>query len=83
MVFFSIGCVLVCANVLFVLYHFAACLKRRYYALLPFCFLMPFYWVLISLGAWKGLLQLFTRPFYWEKTVHGLASQKGGGTISP
>ena len=33
---------------------------------------MPVYWVLISLGAWKGFLQIFTKPFYWEKTLHGL-----------
>ena len=33
---------------------------------------MPLYWVLISVGAWKGFLQLFRRPFYWEKTQHGL-----------
>jgi hypothetical protein len=26
----------------------------------------------MSIGAWKGFLQLFYRPFYWEKTVHGL-----------
>ena len=24
------------------------------------------------LGAWKGFLQFFYRPHYWEKTVHGL-----------
>jgi len=32
----------------------------------------PLYWFLISLGAWKGFTQLFTNPFYWEKTDHGL-----------
>jgi glycosyltransferase XagB len=26
----------------------------------------------MSLAAWKGFLQLFTNPFYWEKTEHGL-----------
>ena len=34
--------------------------------------LSPLYWALMSIGAWKGFLQLFYRPFYWEKTVHGL-----------
>ena len=34
--------------------------------------LSPLYWVLISIGAWKGLWQLVVRPHYWEKTVHGL-----------
>jgi hypothetical protein len=27
---------------------------------------------LMSVAAWKGVLQLVTRPSYWEKTVHGL-----------
>lgn len=34
--------------------------------------LSPIYWVLISIGAWKGLIQLLTSPHYWEKTIHGL-----------
>ena len=31
----------------------------------------------MSIAAWKGFLQLFYRPFYWEKTVHGLADVGG------
>jgi hypothetical protein len=34
---------------------------------------MPVYWVLISIAVWKGLLQLITNPFYWEKTLHGVS----------
>ena len=26
----------------------------------------------MSVAGWKGFLQLFTKPFYWEKTEHGL-----------
>ncbi len=73
MVFFIVGIVLMSANLLFVMTHCVACLKRRNYSLLPAALLMPLYWVLISIGAWKGFLQLFTRPHYWEKTVHGFA----------
>jgi cellulose synthase/poly-beta-1,6-N-acetylglucosamine synthase-like glycosyltransferase len=35
--------------------------------------LAPGYWVLQSIAAFKALYQLFFRPFYWEKTVHGLS----------
>ncbi len=73
---FSIGCALILANLLFMLCHCLACLKRKYYFLLPFTLLMPLYWVLISVGAWKGFIQLFTKPFYWEKTLHGLTSDE-------
>ena len=71
-IFFVITCVLLFSNLLFVLMHVLACLKRRFYHLIPFALLMPFYWILISFGAWKGFIQLFTNPFYWEKTIHGL-----------
>lgn len=70
-IFFCVSVFLLCANLLFVLMHCLACVKRRWFHLLPCAILMPFYWVLISIGAWKGFLQLFTNPFYWEKTPHG------------
>ena len=64
--------VLTASNLFFVCTHVLACIRRRMYSLIPYALLMPFYWVLISIGAWKGFLQLFFRPFYWEKTIHGL-----------
>lgn len=57
-------------NAAFVLSAMLGCLRRRYYHLLPLCLLMPVYWVLMSVGAWKGAVQLITNPFYWEKTPH-------------
>ena len=30
------------------------------------------YYPLASLAAYKGLVELATRPFYWDKTTHGL-----------
>ena len=42
--------------------------------------LVPGYWVLQSIAAFKALYQLFFRPFYWEKTVHGLAVSRGVDT---
>ncbi|HUW32541.1 MAG TPA: glycosyltransferase [Planctomycetota bacterium] len=66
--------VLAASNLFFVCTHVLACIRRRMYSLIPYALLTPFYWVLISIGAWKGFLQLFFRPFYWEKTVHGLDS---------
>jgi cellulose synthase/poly-beta-1,6-N-acetylglucosamine synthase-like glycosyltransferase len=35
--------------------------------------LMPLYWVLLSLAAWRALFQLLRDPYRWEKTEHGLA----------
>jgi len=71
-VFFIMTVVLFMSNVFFMFTHVMACVRRKTYYLIPYALLTPFYWLLISIGAWKGFLQLFLRPFYWEKTVHGL-----------
>lgn len=42
------------------------------YALIKYALLTPLYWVLMSLAAYKALFQLIRKPFYWEKTDHGL-----------
>ena len=79
-IFFGMTIPLVLANFMLLGVHILACIKRRYYHLLPAAMLMPFYWILISIGAWKGFIQLFFNPFYWEKTVHGLDSETHAGT---
>jgi cellulose synthase/poly-beta-1,6-N-acetylglucosamine synthase-like glycosyltransferase len=58
----------------FVLSGMLACLNRRNHDLLPCCLLLPFNWLLMSIGAWKGALQLLTRPSFWEKTPHECAN---------
>lgn len=60
-------------NLLFIVIHALAAVRRKRLDLLPACLLMPFYWLLVSAGAWRGVLQSFTAPFRWEKTPHGLS----------
>ena len=59
-VLFTVSIVLLLANLFFVLVHVVACIRRRNYGLIPMALLMPLDWVLISIGAWKGGLQLLT-----------------------
>jgi glycosyltransferase XagB len=44
---------------------------RRNYDDVKWAFLAPFYWLLMSVAAYKALAQLVTKPYYWEKTEHG------------
>ena len=67
-------------NAVFILSGMLACLRRGYYPLIPVCLALPVYWVLMSVGAWKGAAQLITHPFYWEKTPH---VGKTEGDLSP
>jgi glycosyltransferase XagB len=47
-------------------------LERPDVRLLKAAFFIPAYYVMMSLAAYKALIQLITAPSYWEKTVHGL-----------
>jgi cellulose synthase/poly-beta-1,6-N-acetylglucosamine synthase-like glycosyltransferase len=64
---------LVVGNVSYLLFYIITCLDKKNYKAAPLALAMPAYWVLISIAAWRGLLQLITKPFYWEKTLHGVS----------
>ena len=66
-------------NVVFVYACMLAAYRRGYYSLVKYGMLLPFYWLLMSVGAWKGFIQLITRPSYWEKTKHGLDLETARG----
>jgi len=38
--------------------------------------LMPLYWLLVSVAAYRALWQFVTAPFKWEKTEHGTAAAR-------
>lgn len=76
-IFYHITIILALGNAVFLLLNVLGCLRRRYYSLIPYALFSPVYWVLMSIAAWKGFFQILRRPFYWEKTVHGLAGPEG------
>ncbi len=40
--------------------------------LLPWALTLQVYFPLGAIAAWRGLLELTWKPFYWDKTAHGL-----------
>ena len=52
----------------------AVCRRRRFSLAFDVA-LMPFYWLLISLAAYRALLQLLRYPYLWEKTPHASRSR--------
>jgi cellulose synthase/poly-beta-1,6-N-acetylglucosamine synthase-like glycosyltransferase len=58
-----------------------AALQRRNYRLAAFSLLMPVYWMLHSVAAWRALGQLITKPSYWEKTPHGLSKTRPAAPV--
>ncbi|MFA9262458.1 MAG: glycosyltransferase [Undibacterium sp.] len=63
---------LLAGNFIFFYCYVLGIAKRQQWGVVWAAFFVPFYWLLISIAAWKGLWQLIFRPHYWEKTTHGL-----------
>ncbi len=71
-VFYMAGFSLVFGNFLFMYYYMIGTFKRESYSTIKYVYLVPLYWILISLAGCIALFQLLFRPHYWEKTIHGL-----------
>jgi cellulose synthase/poly-beta-1,6-N-acetylglucosamine synthase-like glycosyltransferase len=64
---------LMVGNILMIYINMMAVFKRRYFELILFAIANPIYWLMHSAAAYMGLYQLIVKPFYWEKTNHGLS----------
>ena len=67
---------LIFGNYLYLFCHIMGCIKNNQWGLIKYIYLIPIYWVLISVAGMMALWQLLFKPFYWEKTVHGLHLKK-------
>ena len=65
---------LIFGNTVAVYLSMLAVYRRHRFELIWWAMLTPLYWVLHSIAAYKALWQLIFKPFYWEKTVHGLTA---------
>jgi cellulose synthase/poly-beta-1,6-N-acetylglucosamine synthase-like glycosyltransferase len=72
---FSIG------NLMMIYVNMIAVFRRKSYSLILFALLNPLYWLMHSISAYKGLIQLITKPFYWEKTNHGLTKSVKNSSV--
>lgn len=68
---------LVLGNFFFVYLSLLGAAGRAEDDLAPYALLVPIYWLLISVAAYKALYELIARPHYWHKTEHGLHLQNG------
>jgi cellulose synthase/poly-beta-1,6-N-acetylglucosamine synthase-like glycosyltransferase len=62
-------------NAIMIYLNVLAVFKRRYYDLELFALLNPLYWNFHIFASYKAGIQLITKPFYWEKTNHGLTDE--------
>jgi len=69
------GAGLLANNVLLTWLAVLAPRKRGWDALAPYGLTVIVYWGLVSAAGYRGAWQLATRPFFWEKTTHGVMAR--------
>lgn len=74
---------LIFGNALGIYLNMIAVFRRRYYKLIFYSLLNPFYWLLHSLAGYIAIWQLYSKPFYWEKTKHGLSKFFQENQVTP
>jgi cellulose synthase/poly-beta-1,6-N-acetylglucosamine synthase-like glycosyltransferase len=70
------GAGLLANNVLLTYLAVLAPRRRGWDALAPYGLTVIAYWGLVSAAGYRGIWQLATRPFFWEKTTHGVSTAK-------
>jgi hypothetical protein len=63
---------LVVGNFIYLYNYMLGAAHRGHWGLVKLGYFVPIYWIMMSFAAWKALYQLLVKPYYWEKTTHGL-----------
>lgn len=63
---------LIIGNFLYMYYYMIGCYKRGHDEIIKYVFLVPFYWLAMSMAAWRAVYEMFVKPHHWSKTKHGL-----------
>lgn len=67
---------LIIGNFLYMYYYMIGCAKRDYHDIIKYAFLVPIYWLAMSVAAWTAIYLLIKKPHHWSKTKHGLHLKK-------
>ncbi|MEO1704478.1 MAG: glycosyltransferase family 2 protein [Pseudomonadota bacterium] len=57
--------------------------RTRHRGLVPWIPTMILYFTLGTVAAYKAMIEVFGRPFFWDKTTHGVAPKTGGARSTP
>lgn len=75
-VFYMAAISLVFGNFLFLYYYMIGTAMRKHWGVVKYVLFIPFYWLLVSIGAGIAVIQFAIKPHYWEKTNHGYHLRK-------
>lgn len=63
---------LIFGNFLYLYNYMIGCIKKGHFDLVKYSYLVPVYWIAMSIAAWIALFKIIHKPHYWAKTPHGL-----------
>ena len=70
-------------NFLYMLYYMIGCERLNHDNIIKYVFLVPFYWLGMSLAAYISIFELIHRPHHWSKTNHGLHLKNEASAYTP
>lgn len=69
----TLGVSLALGQVVMLICAVVALRRRDALGLIAWVPVLPIYWTLGAMAAWKALIELATAPYYWDKTKHGVS----------
>lgn len=81
-VFYMAVISLVFGNFLYLFNYMIGSAKREHWSVIKYVYLVPFYWLMVSIAAVMAAVQLVVKPHFWEKTVHGFHLETNSETPS-
>ena len=71
--FYTLGGIYLMSEVINIIVDMLSCNQTKHRHLLKWVPSLHFYFPLGSMAAYKGFLDLLYKPFYWDKTAHGVS----------
>ena len=71
-VFYIALTTLIVGNFMYLYMYMMGAAKRGQPELILTAFLVPFYWLMISIATVKAIKEFVVKPYHWQKTTHGL-----------
>jgi cellulose synthase/poly-beta-1,6-N-acetylglucosamine synthase-like glycosyltransferase len=81
--FLALGALFLLAEVANIAIGCAAVARPKHRWLIPWVPTLHFYWPLGALASYKALAELVSRPFFWDKTAHGVDPQSPEAATAP
>lgn len=67
-------CCFILGNIFWMMCNLSGVIRRGHWGLIKYVLLIIPYWILMSISAWIGIIEIIIKPSYWHKTPHGFSN---------